>query len=99
MIRAKDPQFHRITMVEHGFLLLEGSFAPKGATLASSSSSHQVAEAKGGRAESKEHVARLGQAEDEFSVFDQVDLSKDPSDDLGDPSLTEADLLSIEAFS
>ena len=35
----------------------------------------------------------MGQSEDEFGVFDQVNLSKDPSSDLGDPSLTEADLL------
>ena len=26
-------------------------------------------------------------------MFDQVDLSEDPSGDLGDPSLTEANLL------
>ena len=34
----------------------------------------------------------MGQSEDEFGAFDQVDLSKDPSGDLCDPSLTEADL-------
>ena len=37
----------------------------------------------------------LGQSEDEFGVFDQVNLSEDPSGDLGDPSLTKANLLSI----
>ena len=35
----------------------------------------------------------MGQSGDEFGVFDQVDLSEDPSSDLGNPSLTEADLL------
>ena len=58
-----------------------------------SSSSHQAIEAEGVRAESEEQVAELGQSEDEFGVFDQVDLSEDPFGDLGDPSLTEVDLL------
>ena len=94
MIRAKDPWLHRITVAEHRFLLPEGSPAQRGATLAGSSSSHQAAEAKRVRAESKEQVAELGQSEDEFGVFDKVDLSEDPFGDLGNPSLTEADLLS-----
>ena len=93
MIRAKDPWLHRITVAEHGFLLPEGSSAQGGATLAGSSSSLQAAEAKGVRTESEEQVAELGQSEDEFGVFDQVDLSKDPFGDLGDPSLIEVDLL------
>ena len=67
--------------------------------MASSSSSHQAVEAEGGRVESKEQVTVLGQSEDEFGVFDQVNLSEDPSGDLGDPSLTEADLLSIRTSS
>ena len=46
------------------------------------------------RAESEEQVAELGQSEDEFGAFDQADLFEDPFGDLGDPSLTEADLLS-----
>ena len=79
-------------MVEHGFLLLEGSFAPKGATLASSSSSQQAVETEEVRAEGKEQVIELGQFEDEFGVFDQFDPSEDPSGDLGDPSLSEMNL-------
>ena len=67
--------------------------------MAGFSSSHQVAEAEGGRVESEEQVAELGQAEDEFGVFNQVDLSEDPSGDLGHPSLTKADFLSIGASS
>lgn len=34
----------------------------------------------------------MGQFEDEFGIFDQVNPSEDPFGDLGDPSLTEADL-------
>ena len=44
MIKAKDPRLHRITIVEHDFLLSEGSFAQGGVTLVDSSSSHQAAE-------------------------------------------------------
>ena len=93
MIRVKDPQLHRITIAEHEFLLPEGSSTQRGATLVGSSSSHQAAKAEGVRAESEEQVTELGQFEDEFGVFDQVDLSEDPSSDLGNPSLTETDLL------
>ena len=92
MIRAKDPRLHRITVAEHDFLLPEGSSAQGGATLAGSSSSQQVAEAEEVRAKGKEQVAKLDQLEDEFGVFDQVDLSEVPSNDLGDPNLTKADI-------
>ena len=92
MIRAKDPRLHKITIVEHGFLLPEGSSTQGGATLAGSSSSHQATEAEEVRAESEEQVAEFNRSEDEFDAFDQVDLSEDPSSDLGDPSLTETDL-------
>ena len=34
----------------------------------------------------------MDQFEDEFGAFDQFNLSEDPFGDLGDPSLTEADL-------
>ena len=61
--------------------------------MAGSSSSHQATEAKGVRAKSEEQVTELGQSEDEFGIFNQVYLSKDPSNDLVDPSLAEADLL------
>ena len=37
----------------------------------------------------------LGSSEEDFGVFDQVSLSKDPFGDLGDPDLTVADLLSV----
>ena len=95
MIRAKDPWLHGITVVEQRFLLPEGPPVTEGASLAGFSSSHQAIEAEGGRVESEEQVTELGQSEDEFGVFDQVSLSEDPFGDLGDPSLTEADLLLI----
>ena len=92
VIRAKDPRLHKITIAEHGFLLPEGSSTQGGATLAGSFSSHQATEDEEVRAESEEQVAEFNRSEDEFDAFDQVDLSEDPSGDLGDPSLTEADL-------
>ena len=85
VIRAKDPRLHKITVAEHGFLLPEGSPIPEGIPLVGPPSSHQAAEA----------VGDLDLSEDEFGVFDQVSLSKDPFGDLGDPDSTEADLLSI----
>ena len=60
VIRAKDPRLHRITVVEHGFLLPEGSPVPEGVPLAGPSSSHQAIKAEGGRVESEEEVADLG---------------------------------------
>ena len=92
VIRAKDPRLHRITIAEHSFLLPEGSSAQGGVRLAGSSSSHQATEAEEVRAESEKQVAELGQFEDDFGAFDQVDLSEDPSGDLGNPNLTEANL-------
>ena len=51
VIKAKDPRLHRIIVVEHGFLLPEGSPVPEGAPLVGPSSSHQAVEADGGRVE------------------------------------------------
>ena len=94
VIRAKDPRLHRITVAEHEFLLPERSPVPEGIPLVGPSSSYQAAEAEGGKVENKEEVVDLG-PEDELGVFGQVNLSKDPSGDLGDASLTEADLISV----
>ena len=80
VIKAKDPQLQKITVVKHSFFLPEGS------------SAQQVAETEEGGAEGKEQVIELDQSEDEFGAFDQFDLSEGPSGDLGNPSLTEADL-------
>ena len=60
--------------------------------MAGSSSSHQPVKVEEVRAESEEQVVELGQSEDKFGAFDQVDLSEDPSGDLGDPSLTKVEL-------
>ena len=85
MIRANDPRFQKIVVVEHGFLIPEGSPVPEGIPLAGSSSSHQAEEAEGD----------LGLSEEKFGVFDQVSPFEDPSGDLGCPDLSEADLLSM----
>ena len=85
MIRANDLWLHKITVVEHGFLIPEGSLVPEGIPLAGPSSSYQAAEVEGD----------LGPSEEEFGVFDQVSLFEDPSGDLGDSDLTEAGLLSV----
>ena len=60
--------------------------------LAGSSLSQQAVEAEEVGVDGEDQVAELGQSEDKFGAFDQVDLSEDPSGDLGDPSLTETDL-------
>ena len=66
--------------MEHSF------FLPKG------SSAQQATETEEGGAEGEEQVIELDQSEDEFGAFDQFDPSEGPFSDLGDPSLTEADL-------
>ena len=85
MIKANDPRLQKIAVVDHEFLIPKGSPIPEGNPLADSSSSHQAAEAEGD----------LGLSEEEFGVFDQASPSEDPSGDLGDPDLSEADLLSV----
>ena len=80
VIRANDPRLQKITVVEHEFLISEGSLVPKGIPLAGSSSSHQAAEDEGD----------LGMSEEGFGVFDQADPSEDPPGDLGDPDLSKA---------
>ena len=53
--------------------------------MASSFPSHQAVEDEGD----------LGLSEEEFGAFDQVDPSENPSSDLGDPDLSEMELLSV----
>ena len=89
VIRANNPRLQKIAVVKHGFLIPEGSPVPEGISLIGSSSSHQAAEAEGD----------LGLFEEGFGVFDQASPSEDPSGDLGDPALSEADLLSVETSS
>ena len=63
----------------------EGSPVPKDVSLAGPSSSQEAVEAEGD----------LGSSEEEFGVFDRASPSEDPSGDLGDPNLIEANLLLV----
>ena len=85
MINASHPRLPKITVVESGFLISKGSSVPEGIPLVDLSPSHQAAEDEG----------ELGQSEEEFRVFDQADPSENTSGDLGDPTLSEAELLSV----
>ena len=80
VIKANDPRLQKITVAEHSFFLPEGF------------SAQQAAETEEGGAEGEEQVIELDQSKDEFGAFDQFDPSEDPSGDIGDPSLNEADL-------
>ena len=70
-------------------MIPKGSPIPEGIPLIGSSSSHQATEAEGD----------LGFSGEGFGVFDQASPSEDPSGDLGDPALSEADLLLVETSS
>ena len=85
VISANHPRLSKITVVEQGFLISEGSPIPEGIPLVHSSPSHQAAEDEG----------ELGLSEEGFGAFDQADPSEDPSGDLGDPALSEAELSSV----
>ena len=85
VISENRPRFPKITVVEQGFLVSEGSPVPEGIPLVGSSSSHHAVEDEG----------NLGLSEEGFGAFDQADPSEDPSGDLGDPDLSEAELLSV----
>ena len=85
VISTNYPRLPKITVVEQRFLISERSPVPEGIPLVDSSPSHQAAEDEG----------ELGQSEEGFGAFDQADLSKNPSGDLGDPALSEAELLSV----
>ena len=80
VIKAKDLRLQKITVAKHSF------FFPGG------SSAQQAAETKEGRDEGEEQVIELDQSKDEFDAFDQLDPSKDPFGDIGDPNLSEGDL-------
>ena len=85
VISASRPRLPKITVVESGFLISEGSSVPEGILLADLSSSHQVAEDEG----------ELDQSEEGFGVFDLANQSEDPSGDIGDSALSEAELSSV----
>ena len=85
VISANRPRLPKITVVEQGFLISEGSPVPEGIPLVGSSSLHRAAEDED----------NLDPSEEGFGAFDQADPSEDPSGDLGDPDLSEAELLSV----
>ena len=85
VISANHPPLPKITVVEQGFLISEGSPVLEGILLVDSSPSHHAVEDEG----------ELGLFEEGFGAFDQADPSEDPSGDLGDPDLSEAELLSV----
>ena len=85
VISANRPRLPKFTVVEQGFLVSEGSPVLEGIPLVGSSSSHHAAEDEG----------ELVQSEEGFGVFDQADPFEDPSGNLGDPALSEAELLSV----
>ena len=84
VINANNPRLPKIIVVEYGFLISEGSPVSEGILLAGSSPPHQAAEDEGD----------LSLSEEGFGAFDQADPSEDPSGDLGDLDLSEAELLS-----
>jgi len=85
VISVNNPWLLKITVVEHGVLISEGSPTPEGIPLVDSSSSHQAAEDEG----------NLGLLEEGFGAFDQADPSENPFGDLGDLDLSEAELLLV----
>ena len=76
-------------MVESEFLISEGPAVPEGIPRVDLPSSHQEAEDEG----------KLDQFEEGFGVFDLANQSEDPSGDIGDPTLSEAELSSVGTFS
>ena len=60
VIKAKDLRLQRITIVEDGFLLLEGSSVQRGVILAGSSLSQQAVKIEEGGGEGEEPVIELG---------------------------------------
>ena len=85
VISASHSRLPKITVVESGFLISEGSSVPEGIPLVDLSLSHQGAEDEG----------ELDQSEEGFGVFDLADQSEDPSGDIGDPALSEVELSSV----
>ena len=85
MISNSRPWLPKITVVELGFLIFEGSSVLEGIPLVDLSSSHQGTEDEG----------ELDQSEEGFGVFDLASQSEDPSGDIGDPALSKAELSSV----
>ncbi|XP_065620263.1 histone-lysine N-methyltransferase ATXR2 [Quercus suber] len=88
VIRANDPRLQRITVTEDRFLFPEKPSDPEVVNLAVPSFSQVFAKAAEGDPKREK---------DAFDVFARLDQSEDPPRDLGDPCLTEADLLASES--
>ena len=85
VISARHPRLPKITVVEQGFLISEGSPVLEGISLVDLSPSPQAAEGDG----------ELDLFEEGFGAFEQADPTEDFSGDLGDPALSEAELSSV----
>ena len=85
VISESRPRLPKITVVETGFFISKVPSVPESIPLVGLSSSHQVAEDEG----------ESDQPEEGFGVFDLANQSEDPSGDIGDPALSEAELSSI----
>ena len=85
VISKSRPRLPKITVVETGFLISKVPSVPESIPLVGPSSSRQVAEDKG----------ELDQPEEGFGVFNLANQSEDPSGDIGDPALSEAELSSV----
>ena len=82
VISANHPRLSKITVVEQGFLISGGSPVPEGIPLVDLPPSPPASEGEG----------EFGSFEKGFEVFEQADPFEDPSGDLGDPALSEAEL-------
>ena len=85
MISASRPRLPKITVVKTGFLISEVPSVSESIPLVGPSSSHQIAEDEG----------EIDQPEEGFGVFDLANQSEDPSGDIGDSALSEAELSSV----
>ena len=82
MISARRPWLPKITVVETGFLISQELAVPENISQAGPSSPHQAAEDEG----------EPDRSEEGFGAFDLIYQSEDPSGDIGDPALSEAEL-------
>ena len=85
MISTRRPWLPKITVVETGFLISQELAVPENIPQAGPSSPQQAAEDEG----------EPDRSEEGFGAFDLIYQSEDPSGDIGDPALSEAELLSI----
>ena len=85
VISTSRPWLPKITVVETGFLISQEPSVPGNIPQAGPSSSHQVAEDEG----------ELDRPEEGFGVFDLAFQSEDPSGDISDLALSEAELSSV----